>query len=125
MLFLVYYTFSAFVFSSVFHIKPHIKNPTTIHLGCHVRSFMRFVKLKSYHPRFLSNPQTAASPHRTARPSPWQRRISVPRQLENTHYSQVTLIHSGPAGRGPALTYRSLYYQHQECYNSFPQWPRY
>lgn len=103
----------------VFLIKPQIQN-------------------NDYNPSGLSRSQTKITPAmfsfqppkqrrylNAQRPSSWQRHISVPQQLENTHYSQVTLIHSGPAVRGPALTYCSLYYQHQECYNSFPQWPRY
>ncbi len=60
--------------------------------------------------------------HNAAQPSPWQQHISVPQQLEKTHSSQVTSIHSAPAVCAPLLTYCSLYYQYQEYYNSFPQW---
>lgn len=86
-------------------------------LACHPSQVIRETISRIARVTVSSGTQTAVSSQRTVQPSPWQQHISVPQQLENTHYSQVTLIHSGPV-----LTHCSLYYQYQECYNSFPQW---
>lgn len=107
------------------HIKAQVKKnnntkmPGLSSLPTHCYSWNYFSNRTSH---VFFGTQTAVSSQRTVQPSPWQQHISVPQQLENSHYSQVTLIHSGPGICGPVLTHCSLYYQYQECYNSFPQW---